>query len=61
MAGWLEGIVISKSIQHNLDSVAVLRFHTDYVNSLNSHIYYALLQSLNLRGLAGSDQVICFP
>ena len=57
MTGWLEGILINKSIYRNFGSMAVFRFHLDYVNLLISQLFTTMLQSHHLRGAAGNDVI----
>jgi len=52
MEGWFEGILINKSIYRNFGSMAVFRFHLDYVNLLISQLFTTMLQSLFFGGTA---------
>jgi len=57
MSGWFEGILISKSIQHNFNIRVLFRFQSDYVNLPISRIFRALLHNQHLRGIAGNDVI----
>ena len=45
MEGWFEGILINKSIYRNFGSMAVFRFHLDYVNLLISQLFTTMLHN----------------
>jgi len=47
MAGWLEGISINETSQHNFYNMAGLRLLPCYVNSLFLSFYCAMLHNLN--------------
>ena len=60
MAGWFEGILINKSIYRNFGSMAVFRFHLDYVNLLISQLFTTMLHSLLSGGFAKFDVITAF-
>jgi len=60
MAGWLEGISINETSQHNFYNMAGLRLLPCYVNSLFLSFYCAMLHNHNLRGIDGLDVITAF-
>lgn len=59
MTGWLEGILINKSIYRNFGSMAVFRFHLDYVNRIFLCCFHNMLHNQHLQGVGG-DGVITY-
>ena len=60
MAGWLEDILINKSIHHIFIVMAKFRFHSDYVNYPFSCIFWAVLHNLQSRWILGNDVITTF-